>query len=433
MPENNHSPYWPPLRLIEERLSQIEPEPLPDDSADPSMPADNNPAVVKLSPLVLARLAQIDASADFGRIRATSGAIVLLHIAPYRPFPVLLNAPIGMDGKGEKETWSGWICSPDLAYASDSDVALEPEDEPFDPAAAMVQLWNPVTVKVRGNLRVLAQLSSHRLAAIRQLAKERQTCQSASSKTKDRSGLRLLPLMTGGSVLSGPEIRDGDDLRHRYQLLYRDFSRTLGLLVGHAAFGKVGSRGEAANHSWRVTVGMAAVLVLSVSLLYLGQAPESPSQSTELAKLSPEVAPSRQEVPPTLPADVPKSIEAASSSKQSVTPTEGSKAQSEPMQLAVLEPLNQLPPGMEASPETYIRGGVAPEGPHYYRVLLKDPGQLSQAVSWLNEHAYINRVLDAKQGALLVVEDNAEQRAELEKALQQSGFFKARAIRKKHE
>lgn len=103
------------------------------------------------------------------------------------------------------------------------------------------------------------------------------------------------------------------------------------------------------------------------------------------------------------------------------------------MQLAVLEPLDQLPPEMEASPETYIRGGVAPEGPHYYRVLLKDPGQLSQAVSWLNEHAYINRVLDAKQGALLVVEDNAEQQAELEKALQQSGFFKARAIRKQHE
>ena len=37
------------------------------------------------------------------------------------------------------EVWSGWMVSPKTEYAPNRDVLLEPNEELFDPIAAMVQ------------------------------------------------------------------------------------------------------------------------------------------------------------------------------------------------------------------------------------------------------------------------------------------------------
>jgi hypothetical protein len=128
-----------------------------------------------------------------------------------------------LDKQRNEYRWLGWLAAAETDYATHLDVLLEPQDEPFDPLAGMVQTWNPVSVDIREGSRVLAQLADHRLEAIREVA---------SGKCDEGGGARpgfIAPLKThsGATVLSGTRITHPEDPRHDYQKLYRAAAQPL--------------------------------------------------------------------------------------------------------------------------------------------------------------------------------------------------------------
>lgn len=124
------------------------------------------------------------------------------------PVCVLLN-------RNEHESvWSGWIAAPETDYATDKDVLLESEDEPFDPLAAMIQTWNPVRVDMVYASRIQAKLTEDRLIAIREVAAG-QVEHTASSRP-------AAPLVTlsGRVILAGRPIQNDKDPRLEYRDIY---------------------------------------------------------------------------------------------------------------------------------------------------------------------------------------------------------------------
>jgi len=146
---------------------------------------------------------------------ASSGQVVLIDYDLANPFLVLINKRTKI-----KNVWSGWIVASETDYASYWDMLLEPEDEPFDPLAGMIQVWNPVSVYLSSDVSVLAKLKPKRLDAVRALERE-----FVSGVEPDDSLCqmgRIAPRSTVGgySVLTGTPISSGDDPRRSYRNLY---------------------------------------------------------------------------------------------------------------------------------------------------------------------------------------------------------------------
>lgn len=141
-----------------------------------------------------------------------------------RPLAVLIAAPTG-----RARIWCGWLVSPETDYASDADMLLEPEDEPFDPLAGMVQLWNPVRIALPETGRILAEIARARLAAAWAMAAEVQT-QAPRSPIPDHPGL-IAPRNTreGYRVLTGTPLGPApEDPRHGYRALYLAAAQAVG-------------------------------------------------------------------------------------------------------------------------------------------------------------------------------------------------------------
>lgn len=137
------------------------------------------------------------------------------------PLCVLLDKP------AESGQWQGYAVAPETDYATDRDVLLEPQDEPFDPLAGMVQTWNPVTVDIGKASRVLAQLTEARLDAIREVAQGQY-----ENAGNARPGY-VAPLKTrsGATVLAGTPATHPEDPRRQYQTLYRKAVQRPGILT----------------------------------------------------------------------------------------------------------------------------------------------------------------------------------------------------------
>jgi len=211
---------WPPIEVIESNLQNGSGSVLhfPDSStnlneaietADSEMPAFIRDKVRKR---IATRDAHFDTHPKEGQVWRFDGSQNNLA-----PLCVLLDhLKVG-------KVWSGWLVSPETDYASNRDVLLEPNDEPFDPIAAMVQTWNPVSVDISKGSKVLALLANDRLAAIREVA---------SGECEEGGGARagfVAPLKTnsGAVVLSGTRITHPEDPRRQYQTLYRTAAQTL--------------------------------------------------------------------------------------------------------------------------------------------------------------------------------------------------------------
>lgn len=210
---------WPSIEVIASKLQAENVVPLhfPDrevHAEDLSAGDDEMPAFLrdKIRQRVSSRMAQFASQPQAGQIWRFDGTE-----ESAAPLCVLLNSP------QDEHSWQGWLVASETDYATDSDVLLEPQDEPFDPLAGMVQTWNPVTVDIRLGSRVLAQLAEHRLAAIREVAAGQ--CESGGGA---RPGF-VAPLKTnsGATVLAGTRIHHPADTRHRYQTLYRTATQTL--------------------------------------------------------------------------------------------------------------------------------------------------------------------------------------------------------------
>jgi hypothetical protein len=202
---------WPPIEVIASNLQDRKGEPLhfPDkedasnaDSASAEMPAFIRD---KVRQRIASREAKFDTQPKAGQIWRFDGEAQNLA-----PLCVLL------DQVKDQHRWSGWLVAAETDYATNKDALLEPQDEPFDPLAAMVQTWNPVTIDIGKRSSVLAQLAEHRLDAIRELA---------SGMCEDGGGARAgfvapLKMHSGATVLAGTRITHPDDPRHQYQRLY---------------------------------------------------------------------------------------------------------------------------------------------------------------------------------------------------------------------
>lgn len=225
---NAPRPLHPPLAEVENALFAplaAETGPEPDAAPGVQAPSPADDAAPAGLPPRLAALIRRRVSAETtlaGLALPSVGQIVQVFrardgdgrpLALARPFAVLLNEP------AEHGLWYGWCCAPDLDCATAFDLLLEPDDEPFDPLAGMVQLWNPVYVQPGDCDRVLAVLSPERLAAVRSLAMDFVT--GAVPGTSPMPGwMDTRTLASGHVVLTGTPLGGADDPRHEYQHLY---------------------------------------------------------------------------------------------------------------------------------------------------------------------------------------------------------------------
>lgn len=217
----------PPLAEVENALfaplAAVDQDAGPPPAAPDSAAAGDEPLVSPPSWLAAMIDRRVTAEAAYGRgrmpaagqivrvSRARDGAGQPLELA--RPFAVLLNEP------AEHGLWYGWCCAPDLDWATAFDLLLEPDDEPFDPLAGMVQLWNPVYVQPVDCDRVLTELLPERLAAVRALAVDFVT--GAIPETAPIPGcVDTRTLASGHIVLTGTPLGGSDDPRHEYQRIY---------------------------------------------------------------------------------------------------------------------------------------------------------------------------------------------------------------------
>ncbi len=138
-----------------------------------------------------------------------------------RPLAVLIEAPaMSEDGSESHNVWYGWMVSPETDYATHWDFVLSVEDEPFDPLAGMVQVWNPVYVYLKSTRTVLAELRPARLQAVRALADEYLTAEDPDPAWARPGFVALRQTLGGMRVLTGTPLSGSDDPRWCYQELY---------------------------------------------------------------------------------------------------------------------------------------------------------------------------------------------------------------------
>jgi hypothetical protein len=131
------------------------------------------------------------------------------------PLAVLISEPTET-----KNVWYGWMVASETDYASHWDMLLEPEDQPFDPLASMIQIWNPVHIYIPSNAPVLAILKPERLQAVRALAVEFATGDDPDISLSQLGHIAPRATFENFSILTGSPISGDDDPRQRYQVLY---------------------------------------------------------------------------------------------------------------------------------------------------------------------------------------------------------------------
>lgn len=264
---------WPSIEVIESNLLNSAATPLqfPDqeDSAADTQEGTENiemPAFLrdKIRKRVASRMAQFDNQPKAGQIWRFDGE------EKTAPLCVLL------DQKQDEFRWQGWLVAPETDYATDKDVLLEPQDEPFDPLAGMVQTWNPLSVDIRKGNRVLALLAEYRLTAVREVAEEQFDTDSPA-----RLGF-VAPLKTrsGATVLTGTRISHPEDPRRRYQSIYRNAAQSIALKANQTQPGAKVIPLQSRKHIWRnVGWSLAASIMLAQAAIIANLLRGQPSES----------------------------------------------------------------------------------------------------------------------------------------------------------
>lgn len=239
---------WPPIGTIRETRG-VEPDAgagAPPASAQDAMPVSGLPAALR----------------DLLDRRQGSGA--LAELPPWREGQLL---SLSVDGRAygvlldrqdsTRHIWTGWLASAELDWAGPFDVLLEPEDEPFEPAAGLIQTWNPVEIDPRPGLAavVIGRISATRLAAIRSVAWE--AGQSDMPDIVPEPGrIALRASQAGWSVLTGTPL-GAEDPRQEYQAVYRQVAEALRQALQANAVGRVPASVSApqAGGWWRGLIG----------------------------------------------------------------------------------------------------------------------------------------------------------------------------------
>ena len=137
-----------------------------------------------------------------------------------RPVALLLDRQ-----DGDPHRWSGWLVAPETDYASAWDILLESDvDDPFDPLAGMVQVWNPLVCRLAADAPLLAALSEERLVAVRAVA---DAFPRLDREATARPGFVAPRPVDGHLVLTGTPLGDSRDPRRAYQSLYFQLGREM--------------------------------------------------------------------------------------------------------------------------------------------------------------------------------------------------------------
>jgi len=131
------------------------------------------------------------------------------------PLHVLLDAPAEAPA-----VWHGWLVSAETDYAGWWDFVLQEQDAPFDPEAAMVQLWNPVRLYLPMAARVVGCLSPARLQSVRSLAADFAVTEAPADIAAWPGRVASRATSAGLLVTTGSPLGNEHDARHRYQQLY---------------------------------------------------------------------------------------------------------------------------------------------------------------------------------------------------------------------
>jgi hypothetical protein len=265
---------WPPIEVI---ASNLQPGNEPalhfhsqtgaGSESDADAVTSDMPAFIldKVRKRVASRSAKFDTYPKSGQIWRFDG-----HPDDLIPLCVLIDHELG------NHRWSGWITAPEVDYACNKDVLLEPKDEPFDPLAAMVQTWNPVEVDIRKASRVLAELSPDRLDAIRELV---------SNRGEEGGGARPgfvapLKMPSGASLLSGTRITHPEDPRNKYQALYLAAARALESQLGTSKIIQLPKRRDTMRKAgWAIAASV--ILAQAVIIANVMQSPPAIVGSSE--------------------------------------------------------------------------------------------------------------------------------------------------------
>jgi hypothetical protein len=443
---------WPPLNAIQARLR---PTPAPSSEAEPLEII----GIAEPLPMPDFIRERIDRSVAAQGIRDTPlapGVIVLVPASSdgtaanglTSPMVFCLDAlKVRRDGM---EEWTGWVCSPDVDYATDKDVLLEPEDEPFDPTAGMVQTWNALTLEVPQNAPVLAKLSDYRLNIVREVATEGgATVPPAPGKI----GLRAT--QSGRSVLTGSRLNGPDDPRVAYQKLYADVAQSLDIAprssevvrqTSTATDTKTGDIREWLFGHRAQVAGFAATLagvVVAAHVLLRGSEISGPSPGHQVAMNKPGAVDAPVPPPPAPQASAadkptqhespsvaasekplkkePVKVEAVRKEKGPATGTSGSDTR-----LATTESETVfLSPLKGKAFELAMRSGNnAPSAVVAYRVRVKDRSRLDEAVKFLNSLGLNVSRVDEKTGRIDVIARKDLTKSVLELNLKASGLYR---------
>lgn len=178
--------------------------PLARESAEPVAPPPHIAALIRQR--AAAKAASIEPSPRPG---------LILRAPVAEAVPVLLDREEQPGG-----AWSGWLMGWELDYASAWDLILDARDQPYDPAAAMVQTWNPVRIDPRQlGGAVLGRLKPDRLAAVRALA----AVGDINLPYGDQQPGQLRDwTLVGHPLLTGTRLGQSRDPRWVYRSLYRE-------------------------------------------------------------------------------------------------------------------------------------------------------------------------------------------------------------------
>lgn len=130
------------------------------------------------------------------------------------PLHVLLDEP-----DETPQVWHGWLVSGEPDYASWWDFVLQDQDEPFEPFACVVQLWNPVQVYLPMISKPVSSLSLRRLQAVRALAADFVEGTIPPGVPVWHGRVAVRETSDGMIVATGSPLGGERDPRHRYQHL----------------------------------------------------------------------------------------------------------------------------------------------------------------------------------------------------------------------
>ena len=116
--------------------------------------------------------------------------------------------------------WSGWPLASETDYASDWDILLEEEDQPYEPLIAMVQLWNPVQFPLAHSAPIIGQVSPRRLQTLATAFADSLMAGEGEPRPSRPGSIMERLVSNGELLLCGTPLGGPADPRRRYQELY---------------------------------------------------------------------------------------------------------------------------------------------------------------------------------------------------------------------